>query len=379
MKSLLPYLFCPLLFLPLALFGQKGPEFSGQISVWGSYNPDQELNMFYGGRYLPELAYSVGKEDSQQVAIEISGNVFGNAFVRPFDTAATSASIRPYRAFVRYSTPQTELRVGLQKISFGSAAILRPLMWFDQIDPRDPLQITNGVWGVLGRHYFLNNANVWVWVLQGNDQPKGWESLGSNGSTPEFGGRFQYPVKQGEIALSAHRRVVNAEHLGLNIPTPDRVAENRIGLDGKWDLKVGLWFEASYTQKARPVGLLTNQLATNVGIDYTFGIGNGLNVRAEQLTFAFGETREDLFVGSTLVAGTLSYPFGMFATLSGVVYYDWTNEALFNFLNYQYQFPAFSLNVMGYWNPQNTQLIQQNEGANPFGGKGVQIMLVFNH
>ena len=60
---------------------------------------------------------------------------------------------------------------GLQKINFGSATMLRPLMWFDQVDPRDPLQLTDGVWGVLGRYYFLNNANIWLWGLYGNKNP----------------------------------------------------------------------------------------------------------------------------------------------------------------------------------------------------------------
>ena len=65
---------------------------------------------------------------------------------------------------------------GLQKINFGSAVLLRPLMWFDSLDPRDPLQLTDGVYAVLLRYYFPNNANLWAWALYGNDSPKGWES-----------------------------------------------------------------------------------------------------------------------------------------------------------------------------------------------------------
>ena len=69
---------------------------------------------------------------------------------------------------MRYSSDQFELRLGLQKINFGSASMLRPLMWFDQMDPRDPLHLTDGVWGLLARYYFLNNANIWLWGLYGN-------------------------------------------------------------------------------------------------------------------------------------------------------------------------------------------------------------------
>jgi len=55
--------------------------------------------------------------------------------------------------WIRLSTKQFELRAGLQKINFGSATLLRPLMWFDKIDPRDPLQLTDGVYALLARYY----------------------------------------------------------------------------------------------------------------------------------------------------------------------------------------------------------------------------------
>jgi len=109
---------------------------------------------------------------------------------------------KPYRFWARYSAKQVELRIGLQKINFGSASMLRPLMWFDQVDPRDPLMLTDGVWGILGRYYFLNNANIWLWGLYGNDNRKGWEIFNSQKTIPEFGGRLQIPVPKGESGFS---------------------------------------------------------------------------------------------------------------------------------------------------------------------------------
>lgn len=35
-------------------------------------------------------------------------------------------------------------------------------MRFDQVDPRDPLKLTDGVRGLLGRYCFLNNADIWL-------------------------------------------------------------------------------------------------------------------------------------------------------------------------------------------------------------------------
>lgn len=92
------------------------------------------------------------------------------------------------------------------KINFGSASIFRPLMWFDKIDYRDPLQLTDGVYALLGRYYFSNNANLWLWTLYGNDEPMGWEKTPAVWQIPEFGGRIQQPVPRGEAALSYHHR-----------------------------------------------------------------------------------------------------------------------------------------------------------------------------
>ena len=111
--------------------------------------------------------------------------------------------------WVKFSGDQFELRAGLQKINFGSAQMFRPLMWFDRIDPRDPLQLTDGVYGLLARYYFLNNANIWLWGLYGDDKIKGWELIPSKKNSIEYGGRVQLPLYTGEIAATYHHRTAD--------------------------------------------------------------------------------------------------------------------------------------------------------------------------
>ncbi|CAG0898473.1 unnamed protein product [Cyprideis torosa] len=136
-------------------------------------------------------------------------------------------------------------------------SLLRPIQWFNQIDPRDPLQLTNGVYGVLGRYYFLNNANVWIWGLIGNSRTRGFDVLETNKAAPEFGGRYQHPTNKGEIAISYHYRTARTD--GILLPLNEKIPEHRIALDGKWDLEVGLWFEAAVIHKREDLDLLTNQ------------------------------------------------------------------------------------------------------------------------
>ncbi len=353
--------------------------FRGQLSAWAHYNPSNEMPLWLGGRYIPELDYTVYLPENRLIDFELSTNIYGNAAIRLSDSAYSNGKIKPYRAWVRYSTEQLEIRAGLQKINFGSASILRPLMWFDQIDPRDPLQLTDGVWGILGRYYFLNNANIWLWGLYGNKNLKGWETMKTNTKNPEFGGRFQLPVPRGETGLSYHYRMVDSRDIDSLIPAFAKIPENRIGIDMRFDLIIGCWAEASWSRKSKNMGIFTNQEFINLGADYTFGIGNGLYTVFEQLIVSSDE--KALVFENTISFSLLSvsYPIGLFDNLSAIVYYDWTNKKAYNFLNWQKQFDNLTLYVMGYWNPKDYNIPSQSTEQTLFAGKGVQLMLVYNH
>jgi hypothetical protein len=272
-----------------------------------------------------------------------------------------------------------EFRLGLQKINFGSATMLRPLMWFDQIDPRDPLQLTDGVWGALARYYFLNNANIWVWTLLGNKNLKGWESLHSVKRIPEWGGRIQIPAKAGETALTYHHRLADGSMLPDTALRQEEVTENRIGFDIKLDVVIGLWLEASWSNFGSNLGIFTNQQLLNLGADYTFGLGNGLTVIYEQLLASIGKKAFEFENATTFSLVNLSYPVGMFDHLGAIIYYDWTNKNIYSFLNWQKQFNRISLYVMGYINPKDYQIPAQGNYEMLYGGTGLQVMVVVNH
>jgi hypothetical protein len=358
---------------------QDSLAFDGQLSSWLLMNPSNELPVYAGARYIPELNLYFPLKNNRMLDMEASANIFGNLGFQPFDTAHGDGYLKPYRAWVRYSTSQLEIRMGLQKINFGSASLLRPLMWFDRIDPRDPLQLTDGVWGVLGRYYWLNNANLWLWVLYGNENLKGWESIPSRKDIPEFGGRIQLPLPKGETALSYHHRIAESSTLPDSAMQYDKIPENRFGFDARWDAVVGLWAEASWSHFSKDIGALTNQYLLNLGMDYTFGIGNGLALKFEQL-FASQDKQEMHFSnGTTFSLASLSYPVGLFDNVSGIVYFDWTNNKIYSFINWQRQFNKISLYLMGYFNPKEYDIPTQQEGQMLFAGNGLQIMMVFNH
>lgn len=361
------------------MIAQDSLQFKGQLSGWLNLNPDISFPVYAGLRYIPTLNYQIRQKNEQVIDFEASANLYGSAGFYPFDTGSAEGKIKPYRVWARYSTSQFEVRLGLQKINFGSAAMLRPLMWFDRIDPRDPLQLTDGIWGLLGRYYFLNNANIWLWFLYGNEGPKTWETGKTSSGIPEIGGRFQAPVPRGVVALSYHFREADTRELGDDIPAYEQVAENRVGIDGKWDLGIGLWIEGAWIGKNRNTGIFTHEEIINFGSDYTFGLGNGLNVIIEQLFFSYDETAFEFSNAYSFTGSSLSYPLGIADNVSAIVYYDWMNNNLYNFVNWKRQLNRFSFYLMAYWNPETYLLPQQAESGELFAGKGVQIMLVYNH
>lgn len=364
--------------LVMNLQGQNKLVFKGQVSGFSNYSPGYHHNILVGGRYIPELDYTIPIDSVKKIDFEVSANLYGTASFFPSDSAQYNANLTPYRMWARYSGKQFELRAGLQKIDFGSATLLRPMQWFNQIDPRDPLRLTNGVYGVLGRYYFLNNANVWLWALYRNEKPRGFDVIETNKKFPEYGGRVQYPVRKGEIAVSYHHRTANAQ---IFLPTPDlaQIPENRFGLDGKWDLGVGLWFEATHTIKHKSIGALTNQSLFNLGTDYTFGIGNGLNIVVEHLLMSYDEKPLAFQNPTNITATTFSYPLGLFDNLSLIFYHNWTAKNSAVFVNYAHQFKKMTGYIMPYYNPKVQQGIQQNQLLNTTSGPGIRLMLVYNH
>jgi|LGVF01.1.fsa_nt_gb hypothetical protein len=353
-------------------------KFKGQISTWAHFNPKNDYQLYLGARAIPQLNYEIQMPKSKLIDFEASANIYGDVGIHFVDSLKADGNVSPYRVWARYSAQQFELRVGLQKIDFGTAKMLRSLRWFDQVDPRDPLQLTSGVWGVLGRYYFLNNANIWLWALYGNDERKGNEILKTNSGFPEFGGRVQAPFLGGETALSYHHRTSNSQDLNGIIPIHDEIGENRIGFDAKWDLFVGLWMEASWLNNNKDLGVFTNQQMLTLGTDYTFGLGSGLNVVFEHMLTGYSEKAFQLAENTNFSALSIIYPISMFDNITAMVYYDWTNGEVYNFINWFRQFDNTTLYLMAYWNPENTVLPMYDGTQNLYGGLGIQLMYVYN-
>jgi len=352
-------------------------ELDGEVSAYFSYSPENDLDMFLGGRYLPELNYGYTFKNKSLLDFELSANIYSSALFHPFYSSQTVGEINPYRIWVRYSGEQFEVRLGLQKIDFGTARLLRSLQWFDEVDPRDPLNFTTGVYGILARYYFLNNANIWVWGLYGNENPRGFEPLKNSKDSPEFGGRVQIPVPKGEVGLTYHHRNASFEGV-LAFPSFNNIPENRISLDGKWDIILGIWFEAVLINKSKDIGILTNQNYLTIGTDYTFDVGNGLNISFEHLHSNYIDKEFKTINKFNASANSIYYPLGLFDSINSVMYYSWDSKLFFFYLNYEHQFDELTGYVSAFYNPDSQSEVETLY-ENSFSGPGVRVMLVYYH
>ncbi len=369
-----------LLFFCVQVAAAQSAEIHGQATGWiGADRADRSAAQA-GARYIPDLLLEQKLGDTFDANMELSLNAYATSLYTASTAPAYDAQAKAYRGWVRLSTDRFELRLGLQKINFGSAMILRPLMWFDRVDPRDPLQLTDGVYAALARYYFLNNANIWFWVLYGNENTKGWETAPTVKKTGEYGGRIQSPLGDGEIAATYHHRRAEPGPLPANLPVASPgIPEDRYALDGKWDAGVGLWFEAVLTHQQSEFIPLTIQRQWTLGADYTFDAGNGLYAATEYFRTDQAKNALSTGEGAGFSALSVNYPFTNVDRATALIYRDWTNSEWYRMLTWERTYDNWIFYLIGFWNPRVIRISYSQPGANPFAGTGFQFMIVFNH
>jgi hypothetical protein len=334
-----------------------------------------------GLRYIPDFLAERSLGSALDANLELSLNAFGTANYRKNRAASYDSDLKLYRAWFRISTDRFEARIGLQKINFGSALLFRPLMWFDRIDPRDPLQLTDGVYGLLARYTFQDNANIWLWALYGNNDTKGWELAPTEKRTVEYGGRAQSPLWNGEIGFTYHHRRVDPRlllSLASDIKSPN-IPEDRLGLDGKWDIGIGVWFEGALIHEETAMPVTKYQRQWTVGGDYTFAVGNGLYVATEYSGMENPTEPLASANGLRFSGLSVSYPVGILDQASAILYRDWRNREWYRIATWQRKYDNWSFYLLGFWNPETIQIYRSQGQANAFAGKAFQIIVVFNH
>jgi len=292
----------------------------------GYWRPDLNLTFFdnnsytLDARFIPAINYISGSDDN-------------------FD-------YETFRFWGRISRENWFIRVGRQKINFGPATFLRPLQWFDTINPLDPLKQSFGIDAALAR-YYLGTANFWLWATE-------QQSLYQQDSTFKndnlnYGLRIENSLTYCDAAVSANFR--NTDSTGL---------ESKLGIDARWDNILGYWVEASIVNYSDPQKLEWDK-HLSLGADYTLGIGNGIYSIIEFMNHTESDnTILDSYSDFCYTALSLNYPVSILSNLNYSCLTNWKYE--YNLYNLTMDFSTDYFRFIPYlsWSNSHENLIKSS-------------------
>ena len=325
----LRYLLLVLIYLNINIFlFSQSYSIKGQFWAIGEFIENQS-------DFMPQLSYiptlsayyelSRGKMVDLEWAYRFGRSYIGDSLEEHYE--------KPYRGWLRYSTQRIEARLGLQKVSFGPARVLRPLAWFDTIDPEDPIAHTEGVEAFRLQFFPSNSLALWTWIMK------------DVSDTLSYGGRGELSTSLGEWGFTFHQDT--------------DVSNTQVGIDFRYDGFIGFWNESVMIKSDNiEIDMIT------VGADYTLPIASGVLIMTESMFISSNQntTTPD----QTFTAFMASLPVGMFHNVMLISSVDWDKNNTYNYLRWSRIYDKFSINCMASINP--------NEVGNSF-----QLMFIYNH
>ena len=330
------YLLLVLIYLNIKIFlFSQSYSIKGQLWATG-VSVENQPNIMSQLGYIPTIsAYNKLSHDSM-VDLE-----WAYRFDRSFKgDSPEEHHEKLYRGWLRYSNQIIEARFGLQKVSFGPAQVLRPLAWFDTIDPEDPTDQTDGVEAFRLRFFPSNSLALWTWIMK------------SESDTLSYGGRGEVSTSLGEWGFTLHQ-------------TPDE-SNTQIGIDFRYDGFLGCWFEgAGSLSESQNISEDRYALIT-LGADYTFPIGTGLLIMSETLRIQEWSSKTDASSNRTISAFIAGLPIGMFHNIMLITKLDWDQNNTYNYLRWSSTYDHFSINCMVSIGPSSEV-------------NSLELMFIYNH
>ncbi len=340
--------------------------------MWGSLlrgddPPIGRSNYEQSWGYIPTVSYKKDLTNNNFIDLEWA-HKFGKIYAGDYSIGNLDS---PYRLWFRYSSDRIEARLGLQKISFGPAVILRSLSWFDTIDIKDPTGQTDAVEAFRLRIFPSNSIGLWLW------------SINNAQDTLSFGGRTELSINAGELGFTYHRdQSALPQNIGQS-PLYISSAHQRIAFDYRYDGYVGFWIETAGILSKSQNNVDPNRFTLfTAGVDYTIPIGPGVLVMVENMNIREFSTVTDSSKTHNYTAFMASLPVNMLVQLMFISQVDWDNNSVYNFLRCGITYDRFSVNLILSSSPKRSDYDIAEEylpkTASGFG-IGAQIMLVYNH
>lgn len=321
-------------------------SFNGQIITTVNHI---NKNSFIDFGYMPKTYYSY--HINEELMFDLKHVFF---FRENYNSSIELKSI-PYRSWIRFSDNIFDIRIGMQKIAFGSALFLRPLAWFDSLDFRYTTGQTNGVESMRFILSPSNNLAFWFWIVK-NDI-----------SGESYGGRMEVStvgLLEGNWGFTYYRDTESNPHFPYSIllnQLGDIVSNqniesdigfsqnNRFGLDYRYDGDFGFWLEGCYNDFDK----YGNLILWTFGADYTLPTLNGLLVSSEAMFTRYSSERipfSDQYISFSedekYSVLHLSMPINHIHSFALYSIMDWDKHIADNLLRWSSVYNSFSIDYM---------------------------------
>ena len=359
-----------LFLIPNALTFAQSVIIKGQF--WGSVMHGDDPPLGWSSfettmGYIPMLSLARNLSNDRFLDLEWDHRI-GKVYAGDY---AISNTEEPYRLWMRYSSDQIEARLGLQKIAFGPAMVLRSLAWFDTIDPKDPTGQTDAVEAFRLRVFPTSSLALWLWSIN-NDQ-----------DTLSYGGRAELSTSIGEWGLTYHKDPFETGQSIGQFPIFITGSHQRTALDYRYDGYFGFWFEGAGIFADNKDDMELNHFTLfTLGADYTIPVGPGLLIMAETMKINASSTAVTNNSEQIYTALMASLPINMLHQLMFIAQIDWDNNHMYNYLRWSVTYDRLSLNFILSNSPKrgDYDIAKEDLPKTIAGfGTGLQFMLIYNH
>ena len=336
--------------------------FSQSLTFTGQFWAIFSKNDYYKSNeigYIPSLSFNKNIDKNSFIDFELSYYIIKR--YNSLNNLITDSE--KYRYWIRYADNNFDIRIGLQKISFGQSFIFRPLSWFDDINYTNITGNTKGVNAVRLIFNPNNNYGIWGWIID------------SGQKVPSYGFRLELSDNSGEWGFSYHMdsskklQFLNQSVNILNYNNTHSLISfknnQRLGFDYRYDGNFGFWSESSSYIIKKPDNIKRIDLAV---IGFDLSIPNRLTsiTLSTETMYNYFLSTDNSFIDGTFSSFNLNFNIDIMNDFMFVSILDWQEEEFYNYLKWSNIYDHFRIDMTVSINPK---LI----------GNSFELLFTYNH
>ena len=142
---------------------------------------------------------------------------------------------------------------------------------------------------------------------------------------------------------------------------------------------IGLWFEGLLQEQKTEYIHYKWTKRISLGADYTFDIGSGLYLLMEHMATSMSGKMLKWQNDYHISAFQIGYSLGIMDSISAIGYYSWEQDKFSQYISWMRTYDNFIFNFSLFNFPEASLDIRGQTKNMIMGGRGIQIMVIYNH